>query len=143
MKNNRSSNPAGSRLQRQIAHYDAGMSPERVARLFAERGESMRQNYVRQAALIRQVERRVAEVTDAEGVAGIERFWYSNYGRQVYRVWRKVPVSLREKELAILAFKWEQRGLAQELLERIATVVQQLLAEKGVPCAEEQSEAGL
>lgn len=120
-------------LDRTLAKYEAKTSPQRISELFAERGRRMSDRYRAQAEVMHRVHKTVVAVTDAEGLPRMMRFWYTCYGREVYRVWRAVPQGCQEVEYDVIRYKWVARGLVPELLDRVKGAVMAMLERADCP----------
>jgi hypothetical protein len=125
--------PVAERVERLMARYKAKTAPGRVAALFEAQGQSMRDNYRIQAEVMQKVEQAVADVTDAAGAPVMMRFWYKDYGREVYRIWRAVPTSCQEGEYEVVRYKWTVRGLNPELMDKVKAAVLALLEKSDFP----------
>jgi len=118
---------AAERSRRRIERWQAKYTPERVTAVLADKAESMRKRYEAQTVVLCQVEKCVAEVTDVAGVPRMMRVWYMDFGRQVYRVWRKVPSSVREMECGFVRLKWQARGLDPAVMDKVKAAVVKLV----------------
>jgi len=118
---------AAERSRRAIERWKAKCTPERVTAVLAAKAESMRERYEVQAVMLCQVEKSVAEITDAAGVPRMMRIWYMDFGRQVYRIWRKVPSSVREMECGFVRLKWQTRGLDPAILDKVKAAIVAML----------------
>lgn len=124
------------RIRRRIECWKTKYNPDRVSAILADKAESMREHHEAQTQVLCQVEKSVAEVTDAAGVPPMIRFWYTDFGREVYRIWRKIPSSCRETECGFAIRKWQVRGLDPAILDRVKGSVVKLLDSLDMPRVE-------
>ncbi|MBM3331722.1 hypothetical protein FJY68_07730 [candidate division WOR-3 bacterium] len=118
---------AAERSRRRIERWKTKYNPDRIAAILADKAESMRERYKAQTVILCQVEKCVGEVTDVAGVPRIMKVWYMDFGRQVYRVWRNVPSSVRDVECGFVRLKWQARGLDPAILDKVKCAVVKLV----------------
>jgi len=129
-------------IRRRVERWTAKYTPERLSAILAAKAEGMQERYRLQTEMLGQVDERVAEVTDAAGIALMMRIWYKSFGREVAKVWRTMPSSCRELEYDAVRYKWTARGLDPILLARVKAAVIELLDKSGFPRKDDEPQRG-
>ncbi len=112
-----------NRYQLQIARYEKGQNPERIALLLSVRQKRMVARYAQYARIANRLQKIVSAITDEAMVPSISRVWYLNFAREVEKLWRHYPNKDLTEELKIRHYKWLIRGLDPFLLQRVAGAV--------------------
>jgi hypothetical protein len=118
---------AALRAGRATARYGERMKPARNAPRLEQQGGTMSQGYSNHAMVMAVVGSLVARVTDKAGTPGWLRFWYQNYARELYGIWRSANRGPLADELQRLRDKWCARQLAPDILAAIEKSVVEYL----------------
>jgi len=110
---------------RRIARWRAKFTPEKQMATVAEIYDDMVRRYEEAAVALCTMESRVKQVLDIAGVHTSLYVAYLDYGRQLFRLSRKLDVSGNSFALAaqVLLEKWASRGLDPAVLAQIRSGV--------------------
>lgn len=113
-----------SDLMKRINRWTVKTSPDKVKANLEELRPSMLANTQAVFPELVQMETETKQVLDGEGVSVIQYPFYLAFARELWRKRRQaISGSSLAREAQVLIAKWEARGLAVSVLEKIRTQV--------------------